>query len=79
MWEDNFGINTISGFLNTGDGLIRGNMGLKDQNMALRWIQKNIKNFGGNPNDVTISGQSAGAGSSHLHIFSPLSKGNFSC
>jgi len=50
-------------------------MGLKDQNMALRWVQKNIHKFGGDPNDVTISGQSAGGVSSHFHVLSPLSKG----
>ena len=48
------------GFLNTNDALIKGNMGLKDQNMALQWVQQNIKFFGGNENDVTIFGQSAG-------------------
>jgi carboxylesterase type B len=40
--------------------VIRGNMGLKDQNMALRWVQENIKHFGGNPDKVTLLGNSAG-------------------
>jgi carboxylesterase type B len=50
-------------------------MGLKDQNLALKWVQENIKHFGGNENRVTIFGQSAGAASVHYHMLSPLSKG----
>ncbi|KAF2904195.1 hypothetical protein ILUMI_01987 [Ignelater luminosus] len=52
-------------------------MGLKDQAMALRWVHKHIKSFGGNTNSVTIAGGSAGAVCVHLHYFSPLSKGLF--
>ncbi|CAG7730835.1 unnamed protein product [Allacma fusca] len=40
----------LLGFLTTGDKAIRGNMGLKDQNMALMWVQKNIHIFEGDPN-----------------------------
>nr|QIK02096.1 carboxylesterase 2 [Holotrichia parallela] len=54
-----------------------GNMGLKDQNMALRWVQRNIEKFGGNPKSVTIFGQSAGGASVHMHLLSPMSKGLF--
>lgn len=48
---------------------------MKDQALALVWIQKNIKYFGGNPGSVTITGMSAGGASVHLHYFSPLSRG----
>ncbi|CAG7695636.1 unnamed protein product, partial [Allacma fusca] len=67
----------LLGFLTTGDDVIRGNAGLKDQTMALRWVQKNIQYFGGDPNQVTIFGSSAGAVSAHYQMLSPLSKGLF--
>ncbi|KAJ4438845.1 hypothetical protein ANN_14798, partial [Periplaneta americana] len=65
------------GFLSTGDSVIPGNNGLKDQVMALRWIQQNITQFGGDPSNVTIFGESAGATSVHYHMLSPLSRGLF--
>lgn len=52
-------------------------MGLKDQTFALKWIQNNIKYFGGNPNSVTITGLSAGGASVTYHYLSPLSAGLF--
>ncbi len=54
-----------------------GNYGLLDQLAALEWIKKNISAFGGNPEEVTIGGQSAGAMSVSCLIASPLSKGLF--
>lgn len=67
----------ILGFLSTGDAACPGNMGLLDQNMALRWVRDNIGHFGGDPNSVTLFGQGAGAVSVWLHIFSPQSQGLF--
>ncbi|XP_049799890.1 esterase FE4-like [Schistocerca nitens] len=63
------------GFMSTGDSLLPGNLGMKDQVLALKWIKQNIRGFGGNPDEVTISGQSSGGSAVHYHLLSPLSKG----
>jgi para-nitrobenzyl esterase len=54
-----------------------GNYGLADQILALRWVQENIAKFGGNPANVTIFGESAGASDVNSLIASPLTKGLF--
>ncbi len=54
-----------------------GNYGLLDQIQALRWVQQNIAKFGGNPANVTIFGESAGAADVNALIASPLTKGLF--
>ncbi|KAJ8981443.1 hypothetical protein NQ317_000117 [Molorchus minor] len=64
-------------FLSTGDTVIPGNMGLKDQQFGLKWVQENIHLFGGDPTKVTIMGQSAGAASVTFQILSPGSSGLF--
>ncbi|XP_060833735.1 venom carboxylesterase-6-like [Rhopalosiphum padi] len=65
------------GFFSTGDSVVSGNNGLKDQVQALKWVKRNIKYFGGNPENITISGMSAGGASVHFHMLSPLSRGLF--
>lgn len=65
------------GFLALGNEQAPGNMGLKDQVMALRWVQQHVEKFGGDPSSVTLWGYSAGAMSVGLHMMSPMSKGLF--
>lgn len=65
------------GFLSTGDEVAPGNWGMKDQVLALKWIQKNIRYFGGDSNQVTIGGLSSGGASVELHLFSDLTEGDF--
>ncbi|XP_022117453.2 esterase FE4-like [Pieris rapae] len=68
----------VEGFLCLGIKEAPGNAGLKDQIAALRWVKENIAAFGGNPNNITIFGESAGAVSVSHHIMSPASRGLFS-
>lgn len=65
------------GFLSTENSIVPGNMGMKDQSMALKWIKNNIVRFGGNPNSITLIGLSAGGASTHLHYMSKMSRGLF--
>ena len=55
----------------TSSGTYNGNYGLEDQRLAMRWVQQNIAAFGGDSSNVTIAGESAGAGSVCMHLASP--------
>ena len=52
-----------------------GNAGIFDQIEALRWVNKHIRSFGGDPNRITIAGQSAGSASVSLLLLAPQAKG----
>jgi carboxylesterase type B len=65
------------GFLSTEDEVVPGNMGLKDQSMALQWVSQNIEWFGGDPKKVTLTGLSAGGASVHYHYLSQMSANLF--
>uniref|UniRef100_A0A1B6HF99 Carboxylic ester hydrolase n=2 Tax=Homalodisca liturata TaxID=320908 RepID=A0A1B6HF99_9HEMI len=65
------------GFLSLENEEVPGNAGLKDQTLALMWVHDNIESFGGDPNNVTIFGLSAGGASVLFHLLSPSSRGLF--
>lgn len=72
----NYRLGTL-GFLATGSADAPGNAGLKDQVLALRWIQQHIHHFGGDAKSVTLLGYSAGSLSIGLHMLSPMARGLF--
>jgi para-nitrobenzyl esterase len=59
------------------EGHLFANYGLLDNQFALKWVHQNIGNFGGDPNNVTVFGQSAGSRNSASEVVSPLAKGLF--
>merc|ERR1712128_320261 len=63
------------GFLTFGNDLVSGNMGLKDQALAIQWVKQNIESFGGNPKKITILGESSGGMSVHAQVLSPWNYG----
>ncbi|XP_051537465.1 bile salt-activated lipase-like [Myxocyprinus asiaticus] len=70
----NYRLGTL-GFLSSGDSGIPGNYGLWDQHAGIAWVHRNIKAFGGDPNNITIFGESAGAASVNFQIISPKNNG----
>ncbi|EFA83287.1 hypothetical protein PPL_04077 [Heterostelium album PN500] len=67
----------VLGFLANDEENLDGNYGFLDQIEALKWVKNNIEAFGGNPNDITLGGPSAGAMSVVTHLVSPISAGLF--
>lgn len=65
------------GFLSINDYTAPGNCGLKDLVMALKWVQRNISVFGGNPDNVTIFGSASGGAIVHFMMLSPMASGLF--
>ncbi|KAE8284852.1 Bile salt-activated lipase [Larimichthys crocea] len=67
----------VLGFLSTGDSQLPGNYGLWDQHAAIAWVNRNIRSFGGDPDSITIFGESAGGASVSFQTLSPHNKGLF--
>lgn len=68
----------VYGFLHAGTPEIPGNMGLRDQLEAMKWVQENIAAFGGDPEKVTLFGENSGGWSAGFHLISPMSQKYFS-
>ena len=67
----------VLGFLTSGDDVITPNVGLWDQQLALRWVKDNVRAFGGDPDTITIFGESAGSMSVGAHVLNRQSRGLF--
>ncbi|KAK5900577.1 hypothetical protein CgunFtcFv8_025526 [Champsocephalus gunnari] len=65
------------GFLSTGESDLPGNYGLWDQHAAIAWVNRNIRSFGGDPDRITVFGESAGGASVNFQTLSPHNKGLF--
>lgn len=67
----------VLGFFTTENKASCGNYGLWDQILAIQWVKNNIASFGGDPDDITIAGESAGAAAVSILSLSPVAKGLF--
>ncbi|XP_031694484.1 bile salt-activated lipase-like isoform X1 [Anarrhichthys ocellatus] len=65
------------GFLSTGESDLPGNYGLWDQHAAIAWVNRNIRSFGGDPDNITVFGESAGGVSVSFQTLTPHNKGLF--
>ncbi|XP_005941422.1 bile salt-activated lipase [Haplochromis burtoni] len=63
------------GFMSTGDSDLPGNYGLWDQQAAIAWVHRNIRSFGGDPDNITVFGESAGGVSVSFQTLTPHNKG----
>ncbi|XP_050302572.1 acetylcholinesterase-like [Anthonomus grandis grandis] len=70
-----FGFLYLNRFFPKGSEEVPGNMGLWDQALAIRWIKDNAAAFGGDPELITVFGESAGGGSVSILLLSPITKG----
>ncbi|MCX6031362.1 MAG: carboxylesterase family protein [Chloroflexi bacterium] len=75
--QDLFGFLALPSLTGESADASSGNYGILDQQAALRWTQRNIAVFGGDPHNVTIFGQDAGGASACIHLASPTSAGLF--
>lgn len=69
----NYRLGVLGGLYTSAAGGPRGNFGIQDQRLSMKWVRENIANFGGDPKRVTIFGQSAGGHSVASHYSSPKS------
>lgn len=67
----------VLGFFSSHDSRAKGNYGLWDQHLAIRWVRENIADFGGDPQSITIFGESAGSSSVIYQMLYPGNKGLF--
>ena len=67
----------VYGFFSTGDDVAKGNYGLWDQHLAIKWVHDNIADFGGNRDEVTVFGGSAGGGNALFQAMYPGNRGLF--
>ncbi len=70
-----FVIFSPKGFLSFDTDDVPGNAGIFDQVEALRWVNKYVEYFGGDPNEITIAGESAGSASVSLLLLAPQARG----